>query len=392
MVGRIGCDFRLSDVSVSREHLRVGVSPHGVVITDDGSKNGTFIGTLRIARAVLTRDTTLVLGSTTLSVRLQPEEDSEDVSERRRFGDALGVSTAMRRVFSILERGAKSDVPILLEGEHGVGKALLARAVHDESARRDRPLVTVDCGAVPPHLLEGVLFGEEGGVNGAFREAEGGTLLLDEIGALPMDLQAKLLRALDTGIIRPLGGVPHPADVRVLAATPTNLDQAVDRGEFRADLFFRLAVLRVVVPPLRDRPEDIVPLARAFLDTPDRPVKKDLPPQFIGLLSSYLFPGNVRELKSIIERYAILELEDPGALFESKPVASPQTIDTQLLDAPFHEARQTLLNHFERAYLTHALETCSGVITKAVERTGISRPTLYRMMNRIGLTRRSNGA
>jgi two-component system response regulator GlrR len=391
-----GCDLRLTDPTVSREHVRLGLGPQGIIVTDDGSKNGTVIGTLRISRALLMADATLILGGTTLFVRLDVGHTELELSEKTQFGDAVGVSTAIRHVFALLERAAPSDIAILLEGESGVGKDVLARAIHGASPRREGPYVPIDCGAIPAPLIESELFGHERGAftgadrarTGAFEQANGGTLFLDEIGELPTDLQPKLLRALETRQIRPVGGQPRPVDVRIISATNVRLTEAVHRGEFRTDLFFRLAVMRVAVPPLRDRPEDIVPLAKTFLSR--RVADQELAPLLAGLLSAYHFPGNVRELKNIMDRYAVLKPDDPSELFQETKLVAKEAFDTELLDVPFHEARQTLLDRFEHAYLTYALETCSGVVARAIERTGIPRPTMYRMLHRMGINRRGD--
>ncbi|WP_394820980.1 sigma 54-interacting transcriptional regulator [Pendulispora albinea] len=403
-----GCDLRLTDGTVSREHLRLALSPIGIVVTDGGSKNGTLCGALRIERITLVADATLILGATTLAVRLDTGETELEVSAREQFGGAFGVSPAMRNVFALLERAAPSDAPVLIEGESGVGKEVLVRAVHSESRRREGPFVAIDCGAIPASLIESELFGHERGAftgadrarDGVFQQAHGGTLFLDEIGELPVDLQPKLLRALETGEVRPVGGRPHSVDVRVLAATNRRLGEAVHRGEFRIDLFYRLAVLRVVVPPLRDRREDIVPLALSFLRRTTRDPKSELPPDFAALLSSYAWPGNVRELRNVIDRYALFGAANPKQLFDTQagPIAriggasstSTAALDAELFDSPFHEAKQELLERFERAYLTHALAATGGIVTKAVERTGIARPTIYRMMNRLGMGKTSD--
>ncbi|WP_394838403.1 sigma 54-interacting transcriptional regulator [Pendulispora rubella] len=391
-----GCDLRLRDTTVSREHLRLGLSPVGIVVTDGGSKNGTLCGALRIAQVTLTADATLVLGATTLAVRLDTGETELELSDKDRFGEAFGVSPAMRNVFALLERAAPSEAPVLLEGESGVGKEVLVRAVHAHSRRSDGPFIAIDCGAIPASLIESELFGHERGAftgaerprEGVFQQAHGGTLFLDEIGELSLDLQPKLLRALETGEVRPVGGRARAVDVRVVAATNRRLGEAVHRGEFRIDLFYRLAVLRVVVPPLRDRREDIVPLALSFLRRTTRDDGAELPPDFAALLSSYAWPGNVRELRNVIDRYALFGAANPQRLFDPEP-ARASTPDAELFDVPFHEAKQTLVDRFERAYLTHALKTTGGVVTKAVERTGIARPTMYRMLNRLGLGKSS---
>jgi DNA-binding NtrC family response regulator len=377
---------------VSRTHVQITLSQRGVVVSDHWSKNGTFCSGMRIADVTFTADATLTLGATTLVLRVDPEDTTIEISRSEHFGAAFGRSPAMRAVFATLERAAGSDAPILLEGESGVGKEVLVRAVHDASRRQRDPFVAIDCGAIPAQLVESELFGHERGAftgadrarEGVFEQANGGTLFLDEIGELPLDMQPKLLRALEAGEVRPVGGRVRTVDVRVLAATNRRLAEAVHRGEFRMDLFYRLAVVRVLIPPLRDRHEDIVPLATAFLRRSTRDERAEIPPDFAALLASHTWPGNVRELRNVVERFALLGTRSPSQLFDPG-VGGSEASSSELLDAPFHEAKQAVVEGFERRYLEHALEASGGVVAKAIERSGIPRPTFYRMLARLGL-------
>jgi DNA-binding NtrC family response regulator len=393
------CDLRLTDGTVSRVHAKLTLSPQGVIVSDEGSKNGTFVNGMQIGRVILTSDATITLGATTVRAIVDARETEIELSTSERFGDAFGRSAAMRSLFATLERAAPSDAPILVEGESGVGKEVLVRAVHEASRRKKGPFVAIDCGAIPAQLVESELFGHERGAftgadrarDGVFQQAHGGTLFLDEIGELPIDLQPKLLRALETGEVRPVGGRPLKVDVRVLSATNRRLGEAVHRGEFRIDLFYRLAVVRVVVPPLRDRREDILPLAtELFRRTSGHPAI-DLPSDFTALLTSHAWPGNVRELRNVIDRYALLGTTNPRQLFDAGFAPSDDRAGAALFDEPFHDARQKLLDRFERDYVEHALEACGGIVAKAVERTRIPRPTFYRMLTRLGLGRRGGG-
>jgi len=271
-----GADLRLRDELVSRHHARLTFDGKDLLLIDDGSRNGTWVGTMRISRAVLTADTRFGVGKTVLSLRIDAEARVVEVSDVTAMGDAIGVSPAMRHVFSLLERASPSDVTVLLEGESGVGKEVLARAIHTHSARANEPFVIVDCGAIPATLVESELFGHERGAftgaatarTGLFEQADGGTIFLDEIGELPIDMQPKLLRVLEAREVRPVGSTKsRTVNVRVVAATNRNLAEEVKRNTFRSDLYYRLAVARVRVPPLRDRPDDIPALANAFFVT-----------------------------------------------------------------------------------------------------------------------------
>ena len=392
------CDLRLSDPTVSREHVRFALTAGGLAVSDDGSKNGTLAAGLRIAQVTLLADTVLTLGGTTIAVTLDTGDTAIELSATDHFGGAFGRSSAMRHVFAALERAAPSNAPILLEGESGVGKDLLARAVHESSARAAAPFVTIDCGAISASLVESELFGHERGAftgadrarEGVFQAADGGTLFLDEIGELPLDLQPKLLRALEAGEVRPVGGKARLVDVRIVAATNRRLGEAVQRGEFRSDLFYRLGVVRLLVPPLRDRREDVVPLATSFLRRTRRSADAELPPELAALLSSYAWPGNVRELRNVIERFALLGVTRPKDLFDATESAGGGAGDGELFDVPFQEARQTLVERFERRYLEHVLAACGGSTARAIARSGVPRPTFYRMMARLGLGRRAD--
>jgi DNA-binding NtrC family response regulator len=382
-------DLRLDDDTVSREHLRLSLSAEGVHVRDVGSTNGSWMGTLRIHDIVLSQSASIVIGATTLAIRLQADPVDLPVSKSANFGDAIGESTAMRHLFTVLEQASQSDVSVLIEGESGVGKDVLARGLHTSSPRAGGPIVAVDCGAIPANLIESELFGHERGAFtgadrarvGAFEQADGGTLFLDEIGELPLDLQPKLLRALETREVRPLGGRNvRKVDTRVIAATNRNLSEAAMRNEFRLDLYYRLAVLRVVVPPLRERREDILPLARAFLRQTRGFEHATLPPPIEGMLHSYSWPGNVRQLRNVINRYTVLG-ENPAALFDE---STPGTMsDEALFLLPYHEARARTLERFERAYLPAVLKRANHVVVRAAELAQVGRGSFHRMLNRI---------
>ncbi len=379
-------DLRLSDSTVSREHVRLTLESAGIRVRDEGSRNGTAIGGIQVRDALLTSSTTLTLGATTLVVQLDKDTTDLVVTPGAQFGEAIGVSPAMRHLFALLERAAQSDVTVVLEGESGVGKEILARAVHSSSARGRGPFIAVNCGAFAANLIESELFGHERGAftgahasrRGLFEEAAGGTLFLDEIGELPLELQPKLLRVLEEREVRPLGSrVVKPVDVRIVAATNRHLADAVENGTFRRDLFYRLAVALFTIPPLRDRPEDIEPLARVFQfrNDPDA----ELPQDFVALLRSFAWPGNARELRNVIDRYAIFGESD--TLFLPSRATLPAGED--LSNLPFHEARRIAMDRFEQSYFPRVLDRARGVVSRAAELAEVARPSFYRMLERV---------
>ena len=392
-------DLVLHDPTVSREHLTLILDRDGLVLKDGGSRNGTHLSGVRLREVVLTGDAILTLGKTVLAVQLDSALSDIPVTTRESFGAAFGVSTPMRHVFAMLERVAGTDVTVLLEGESGVGKEVLARAVHDESLRRDGPFVAVDCGAIPAGLIESELFGHaKGAFTGAdnarlglFGQADGGTLFLDEIGELPLDMQPRLLRVLELREVRAVGArETRKIDVRIIAATNRNLADQVAAGEFRKDLFYRLSVARVVVPPLRDRVEDIERLATMFLRRALRSEVAEVAPDIASMLRSHRWPGNVRELKNVIDRHALMGVVDRQSLFDGAAPDGP-VVAHNLWSMAFHEARRTVLDDFERTYLTRALASAGGVVVRAAERAGIPRPTFYRMLDRLGLKPKDDG-
>jgi transcriptional regulator with PAS, ATPase and Fis domain len=393
-----GADLRLTDGTVSREHLRITLAPGGVRLKDEGSKNGTLIGKLRITDAFLSGDAKLELGATTLALRLEKAPIDLALHPSVRFGDAIGVSPAMRHLFAKLEQAAASDATILIEGESGVGKEVLAKAVHIRSARARGPFVVVDCGAIAQNLVEAELFGHEKGAftganearRGLFDAASGGTIFLDEIGEMPLDLQPKLLRAIEQREVRPVGArTARAVDVRIVAATHRKLAEAARRGEFRQDLYYRLAVVRVTVPPLRERPEDVAPLALAFLRALKQDEAASIPSDLAAILAGYSWPGNVRELRNAVERYAVFgsSPDSTGILFDE---TSREPSRASLARMPFHEARRVVLDRFERDYLRDVLERAGGVVARAAELAEVARPSLYRMLDRLKIPARED--
>lgn len=323
-----------------------------------------------------------------------------------RFGRSIAVSANMRRIFALLRSAARSPITILFEGDSGTGKDALATSVHEESPRSRGPFVIVDCGALPPSLIESELFGHEAGAFtgartariGAFQAAHGGTLFLDEVGELPIELQPKLLRFLETRTFRSVGGNERrSADVRVIAATNRRLDNAVAAGHFRSDLYYRLSVLRIAVPRLADRPEDIEVLAALFLEhKAGHGTSRALTPELLSALNGHSWPGNVRELRNAIERYALFGSIEPQVLFGTDSASARRgnsaVFDFRTLDELSHsEAKQRVTLAFHEFFLGRALVRAQGSITVAAEQLDLQRPSLSRMLQALRL-RRARGA
>jgi DNA-binding NtrC family response regulator len=323
-------------------------------------------------------------------------------SEKDRFGALYGGSHVMRQVFAILERASKSAAPILFLGESGTGKELMARGVHDASPRRDGPFVVFDCGASTDTLIESDLFGHTKGAftgaaadrQGAFAAAHGGTLFLDEIGDLPVALQPKLLRMLEAGEVVPLGGrKSEHYDVRIVAATHRDVFGEVARGGFRGDLYYRLAVVEVHVPPLRQRTGDLPALIARFLERAGAPqLAAQVGGPALERLQRYHWPGNVRELRNVITR--AVALAGPDDDFQSLPfVLRPTTAAPEAAairaDRPFHEAKDALIARFEREYLTDLVQRAGGNLSQAARDAGLERKFLYKLLERAGLRQKA---
>jgi DNA-binding NtrC family response regulator len=371
-----GSGLRLSDPAVSRFHLELRASERGLVLLDCGSTNGTWLGAVRVERAVVPPGTVVRVGSSAVQVGETPPLEVE-VHGSDRLGGLVGRTAAMRRLMARVDRAAQSDVSVLVTGESGTGKELVARALHELGPRRDGPLVTVDCGSLPPTLVASELFGHEKGAFtgadrphvGAFEAASGGTVFLDEIGELPPAVQATLLGVLERRRLRRLGSRHELAvDVRVVAATHRDLRSEVNGGSFRLDLFYRLAVVGVAIPPLRERAEDIPLLVEHFLRDAGwtQPVAALISPQVMEGLSRYHFSGNVRELRNLVEAAVAmgepppLEARAPGA--EGIAPGEPFSADLEL---PYKDARARLLDDFEERYVAALLARAGGNVSAA---------------------------
>ena len=396
------CDVVLTDAFVSRRHCSVAPTAAGFAITDLGSSNGTVIDGVAIGKVVAPPGVALRIGKTL--VQLMPADEVVDIppSKSDHFGALYGASIAMRQVFAILERASKSNAPVLFLGESGTGKELMARGVHDASPRAKGPFVVFDCGASTETLIESDLFGHTKGAFtgaasdriGAFAAAHGGTLFLDEIGDLPVGLQPKLLRMLEAGEVVPLGGrKPEKYDVRVVAATHRDVFGEVARGGFRGDLYYRLAVVELHVPPLRQRTGDLKRLIEMFLAKAGAPhLAGQVGGAALERLERYHWPGNVRELRNVITR--AVALAGPDDDFQSLPfvlrptVAPPDEGASALsfrADRPFHEAKDELVAKFEREYLTDLVARAGGNLSQAARIAGLERKFLYKLLERAGL-------
>jgi DNA-binding NtrC family response regulator len=378
------CALRLTDHHVSRRHLGFEVTDGQLRVRDIGSTNGTFVNGTRTVEVLLSGGETIRVGATLLSVERSARE--VEVSTATSFGAFVGASLAVRRLYPLCAKVAASNVPLVIEGETGTGKEALAEAIHESGARANKPFVVFDCTAVPPSLLEGALFGHERGAYtgaetaraGIFEEANGGTLLIDEIGDLDLGLQSRLLRAIQKQEVRRIGGSKWiQVDVRVIAATRRDLDAEVAAGRFRDDLFFRLAVARLLLPPLRERPEDVELLARHFWSLHTN--GQAFPENVLGRLRSYAWPGNVRELSNTMARLAAfgeLASADGGELFMRRSSSSfPPSGD--FIDGivsrglTLGQARDLVVGEFEKRYVEH-LDTAHGDERSRMSASGVS--------------------
>jgi len=388
-------DVVIDDPTVSRFHCELSISGERVRVIDLESRNGTRIGELEVERALVATGTRLRLGQSAVRVMVGAPGAALPVPTEARLHSLVGHAAATRALFAQLLQVAVSEATVLLEGETGTGKEGAAEAVHLESARKDGAFVVVDCSSIPTGLIEAHLFGHEAGAftgasgarAGAFEEADGGTLFLDEVGELSLELQPKLLRALESREVRRIGGKkPLKVDVRVVAATNRNLRTEVNAGRFRADLFFRLAVVQVALPALRERTDDIPLLVEHFLDRLGaRPEVRAtlLAPAFVGALARAPWPGNVRELRNHVERCLVFqEARLPTATAEAVAAAPPRAQGTP---PPYDEARRRALEDFERGYLTELMTACEGQVSRGARLAGLNRAYLYRLLERYDL-------
>jgi DNA-binding NtrC family response regulator len=404
--------LQLRDMTVSRYHLELTLQRGEILVRDLDSMNGTYIGDVRVDRALVPPGTKLTIGG--LNVILEPDAGSippplpKTEEETPEIAGLVTKSPAMREVARSIARLARSNVTVLLHGETGTGKEVLARAVHELSDRKDQPFEVVDCGSMAPTLIASELFGHERGAftgahaerAGAFERAHGGTVFLDEIGELPLDLQPMLLGVLERRRFKRVGGAKERnIDVRVVAATHRDLRNATNLGTFRADLYFRLAVARVVIPPLRERPDDIDALVRHFAEqlTGD-PNAQPFDRATMEALEAHPWSGNVRELRNVVESAiaigsVVLEGQHVGVADGSQPLSAEGGVISVAgeggsppgFDQPYRDARARAINDFERAYLSWLIQACGGNASEAARRARMDRPYLLGLLRKHGL-------
>ena len=400
-------DLVLADETVSRHHCEISRDRRGYLLKDLGSTNGTLLDGAEIKEAWLKPGAVITVGKVALKVRPFSERIELLPSESDTFGESFGSSVAMRQIFGLLERLGPTDATVLIGGETGTGKDVLARSVHAVSPRKAKPFVVVDCGAVVSSLIESELFGHEKGAftgassqrQGAFELAHGGTVFLDEIGELPLDMQPKLLRALEQRAFRRVGGSREiRVDIRVIAASKRNLRMEVERGKFREDLFFRLAVVPIDLPPLRERRDDIPLLVTRLLKTisaasgggPELTLSREA----LDALRAHDWPGNVRELRNVLERAAYLSRAtgDDEIRLGAMPVvlgSSPQAAHAAppSFDASksYRDTRSEWETKFETAYVSWLLERHGFNISAAARAADMDRKYLYKLAKKHGL-------
>lgn len=385
-----GAEAHVVDREVSRLHAELEPTEQGTWVRDLGSRNGTYVEDLQVTAALLPDGAHLRLGGTVFRLRYPSEPSPIELWPTERFGGLIGASTPMRELFAELAHVAESDAPVLILGETGTGKELAAQAIHAASARAAQPFVIVDCAALAVSLIEAELFGHARGAftgavaarSGSFEAASGGTIFLDEIGELPLALQPKLLRVLESKTVKRLGESEHrPIDVRLIAATHRDLGRMVNTGAFREDLYFRVAVLPLVLPALRARPGDVPLLFRHFLAgrQPREPVSD-------RELREMPWVGNVRELRNYVERVCAFGARNsPGAGALPTPAAGPAApADSRAVpfEQPFKEFRERWIDHGEREYLRRLLERHDRNVAAAAEEAGLDRTYVYRLIRK----------
>ncbi len=400
-----GSALVLTDPTVSRTHCEIEIGEGGFLLRDLGSTNGVFVAGLQVREIFLEPGATFLVGATKIELKRTGDRDDDRseirLSDREKFGSAVGRSIKMREVFFLLERVSQKDVTILLTGETGTGKEVIARSIHEEGPRRGAPFVTVDCGSLPENLIESELFGHSKGAftgatgerAGAFEEANRGTVFLDEIGELPLAQQAKLLRVLENREVKRLGeNNARTVDVRIIAATNRSLAEEVEEGRFRKDLFFRLSVAEVRIPALRERPDDIPLLAEHFLQAlaaRSKSAKPRVTVDALNALRGYPWPGNVRELRNVLEKALALAEKDEidasaiavGSIRNRPDLSKAQGAFVIDPASSFDVAH----DHFEREYLMALLKHNEMNISKAARVAGIHRQTIHRMLRKHGI-------
>jgi transcriptional regulator with GAF, ATPase, and Fis domain len=391
-------DLVLEDDTVSRHHCELVRTGQGIQVKDLGSTNGTKVEGIRVQEAILPPGSVLKVGEVEILVRPSAQKVEVLPSESFEFAGVIGQALSMRTIFGVLERIAPTEATVLLDGETGTGKDVLARAILAKSGRANKPFVVVDCGAVSYSLIESEIFGHERGAftgavsmrQGAFELAEGGTVFLDEIGELPLDVQPKLLRVLETKEFRRVGGnKTFKTNVRVIAATKRNLQREVGAGKFREDLYFRLAVVPLTVPPLRGRREDIPMLARHILKATNSTTDYVLTDDTLAAMMAHDWPGNVRELRNVLER-AVYLAQASGTtelglvILPSGALAADAAFQFEA-ERSYRETRAKYDAEFERRYLKWLLGRHGGNVSAAAREAKMDRKHLHDLARKHGL-------
>ncbi len=390
----------VEDRTASRHHFEIQFTERGYLLVDLGSTNGTFLDGRRIERAYLSPGSQIRAGSSLLTFSPLDEEVTIEPDREGELCGMVGQSVKMRQIFGLIKKIAPMDVSVIIQGETGTGKELVARAIHDLSGRKKGPMEVLDCGAIPPNLIESELFGHEKGAftgavsgrPGAFERAHGGTIFLDELGELRLDLQPKLLRVLENREVRRVGGNDViEVDCRVIAATNRDLMKEIQGGGFREDLYFRLSVITIQLPPLRQRRDDIPLILKRALADPEvlgKHGKKRFSAEALGLLMSYSWPGNVRELMNVLSH--VLTFSEGE---EIQPAHLPPRVRGQVREGPlpfnehlsFKDAKEQLLENFEREYVTSVLTRCEGNLSRAARESGLHRKSIERLVKKYQL-------
>lgn len=378
-------DVVVADAAVSRRHVVLTLVPEGVAVEDLGSRNGTFYLGQRIEKAVLSVGSRITVGGAELAIEPDPLAlDDVEVGSDPGYRGLVGTSPPMRRLFATLARLEGSLVPVLVQGPSGVGKELVAKAIHAGSERSDGPLVVVNCGAISRELVLSELFGHQKGAftgattsrPGAFEAADGGTLFLDEVGELPLDVQPALLRALESGEVKPIGDDrARRVDVRVVAATNRKLDEAIDDGSFREDLYFRLAVVTLRVPPLRERPDDVPLLAQHFAQQGGA----TLPDDVLLQLQGRRWRGNARELRNAVRAYLAIGQMPDGADGDLLTTALRHTVDPA---GAYQAQKDAIVHQFSQVYFEMLMASAEGNLSEAARRSGIDRSYLRKLLQK----------
>ncbi|MBX7149102.1 sigma 54-interacting transcriptional regulator [bacterium] len=409
-------DIVINDKTVSRNHMKIEATSDSYLLRDLGSTNGTFINGMKVKEAFLSPGDVITIGGTKIEYQAFNEKVQMEPSKNNEFGSMVGKSLKMRQIFGILERISPTMATVIIQGETGTGKELVARAIHENSVRKDKPFIVFDCSAVAPNLIESELFGHMKGSftgalkdrKGAFESANGGTIFLDEIGELTLDLQPKLLRALEQREIKRVGSTQSiQLDVRVLCATNRDLKEEVKKGTFREDLYYRFSVVKIQLPPLRERTDDIPLIVERVLSNARYNKKPDgsfyaskVEDDALKILQRYPWPGNVRELNNILERavsfanngvidgntlqFIFSEIQGAGEVKSS----AKDLVDNSL---PFKEAKQKIVEVFEKDYLEDLLKRNKNNVSKASREAQIDRKHLRNLLIKYGIIDSSVG-